>query len=261
MNARVITASDVVGFESLLNPEPMVGLSFDFPSGGKVEMHTHPYGQVVFGSEGVMCIDTPAGTWVVPPQRAVWIPPNTLHEVRLRSSFSMRNLLIAPGEVTCMPTTCQPVIVSNLMRELILRASELNGQDRYGSRIKRLFDTLLDEIQFTVESPVCFAMPRDRRLTKLCAEFVLHPSDTRTLKEWGEVVGASARTLSRLFLAELGVTFDEWRRQVRLQEALYYLAEGKPVASVAYDLGYESCTGFIEMFRKTLGRTPGQYFS
>ncbi len=78
--------------------------------------------------------------------------------------------------------------------------------------------------------------------------------------DWGEIVGASARTLSRLFVRELNMTFDEWRRQVRLQEALYRLAQGRSVSSVAYDLGYESSSGFIEMFRKTLGRTPGQYF-
>lgn len=261
MQTRIITAQDVEFFESRISPAPMVGLAFEFPSGGSVEPHVHPYGQVLFGGEGIMCVDTPRGTWVVPPQRAVWIPPMTLHAVRLRASFGMHNLLISPHAVADLPKTCEPLVVSNLMRELILRAASTEEPLLRKRHVDKFFEIIRDELEFIDEMPLSLEIPRERRLARLCTEFLREPSDNRTLQEWGDHVGASARTLSRLFTRELNLTFDEWRRHVRLQEALYRLAEGRAVSAVANELGYESTTGFIEMFRKSLGRTPGQYFA
>ncbi|MFK5953543.1 MAG: AraC family transcriptional regulator [Desulfobacterium sp.] len=86
------------------------------------------------------------------------------------------------------------------------------------------------------------------------------PADNRTLDSWGEMAGATGRTLARLFVKETGMTFRQWRQQARLIEALSLLAQGMPVKEVAFDVGYESVSAFIHMFRKSLGCTPGQFF-
>ena len=57
------------------------------------------------------------------------------------------------------------------------------------------------------------------------------------------------------------MTFGQWRQQVRILEALKRLAMNEPVTTVAIELGYESPSAFISMFKKALGKTPGQYFS
>lgn len=80
-----------------------------------------------------------------------------------------------------------------------------------------------------------------------------NPADERSLEDWAPQVGASARTLARLFVSETGLTFAEWRRQVRLLEAIDRLGKGQAVTRVALDLGYESPSAFIAMFRRTLG--------
>jgi AraC-like DNA-binding protein len=55
------------------------------------------------------------------------------------------------------------------------------------------------------------------------------------------------------------MTFGAWRARLRLTTAVARLAEGAPVTSVAYDLGYQSPSAFIAMFRRSLGDSPGRY--
>jgi AraC-like DNA-binding protein len=87
-----------------------------------------------------------------------------------------------------------------------------------------------------------------------------HPDDNRTLAAWGKMVGATGRTLARRFKVETGMTFGQWRQQMRILEALKRLARNEPVTTVAIELGYESPSAFISMFKKSLGTTPGRYF-
>ncbi len=102
-------------------------------------------------------------------------------------------------------------------------------------------------------------MPRDR-LKKIYKRLSNNPGDNRTLEDWGKVAGATGRTLARRFRLETGLSFGQWRQQIRILEALRRLGMKEPVTTVAIDLGYDSLSAFISMFKKTLGITPGQYF-
>ena len=104
-------------------------------------------------------------------------------------------------------------------------------------------------------------MSADPRIKTVTAALTAQPALNDTLRQWAPRVGASERTLARLFLKETGMTFGAWRQRLRLLTAVARLGEGDPVTSVAYDLGYESPSAFIAMFRKNLGRTPGRYFA
>lgn len=100
--------------------------------------------------------------------------------------------------------------------------------------------------------------PRIRRVTDL---MLANPADNRTLSEWAAQIGASERTLGRLFLRHLGMSFGAWRRRLRLLEAIDRLGNGAPMTEVAYELGYSSPSAFIAMFRENLGEPPAGFFS
>jgi AraC-like DNA-binding protein len=87
------------------------------------------------------------------------------------------------------------------------------------------------------------------------------PQDTRTLQAWAAWAGLSPSTLSRLFLAETGSSFAQWRQQARLTHALEMLANGVSVAHVADALGYATPSNFIAMFKRCFGDSPAHYFS
>jgi AraC-like DNA-binding protein len=147
-----------------------------------------------------------------------------------------------------------------LLRELILRAMELPLlYDRNGPE-GRLIRLILDEIRVLPILPLHLPVPSEPRLAKICRALLDHPEDRREIEVWGRIVGASGRTLARLFQREIGMSFGAWRQQARLIEALARLGTGEPVTTVALDLGYESPSAFTAMFRRSLGVTPSRYF-
>ncbi|MFP3802688.1 helix-turn-helix domain-containing protein, partial [Paraburkholderia sp. SIMBA_027] len=88
---------------------------------------------------------------------------------------------------------------------------------------------LLDELQGAPLEPLHLPMPTDRRLRRLAETLVDDPAVRFTIEEWGARVGASNRTLTRLFLKETGMSFVRWRQQLHIGLALQRLASGQSV--------------------------------
>jgi AraC-like DNA-binding protein len=174
---------------------------------------------------------------------------------------AMRTLYLDPALLADAPRTCCVVHVSPLLRELILRAMQLTGPYPESGREARLVRVLADELQTARVAPLHLPMPQDPRLLRVARELVANPADGRTLAAWTRAAGASGRTLQRRFRAETGLGFGKWRQQVRLLRALERLAAGAAVTEVAFDLGYDSPSAFVTMFRRALGTTPGRYFA
>jgi AraC-like DNA-binding protein len=150
--------------------------------------------------------------------------------------------------------------VSPLLRELIVRVVAFEGPYAESGREARLVAVLLDEVAAARTAPLHLPTPRDPRLRVITERLAADPGDKRSLAVWARSAGASARTLARLFQQETGSSFAHWRQQARLLRALERLAAGDPVTTVALDLGYDSPSAFITMFRSRLGATPGRYF-
>jgi len=125
----------------------------------------------------------------------------------------------------------------------------------------RLIAVLMDQLRALKETPLHLPLPKDNRLKKITDALGENPSRQETLEEWASQVGASSRTLARLFQDETGLTFGAWRQQARLLKALERLASGEQVTAIALDLGYESPSAFSAMFKRALGTSPRRYFS
>jgi len=223
--------------------------------------HRHFRAQLVYASDGVMTVATAEGTWVVPPQQAVWVPAGILHEVSTQGPASLRFLYLHPLAAANLSTSCYVLAVSELLRALILRAFSFSKTYGPDSPEMRVTAVILDELRASRPEPLHLPMSADPRIKTVTAALTAQPALNDTLSQWALWVGASERTLARLFLKETGMTFGAWRQRLRLLTAVARLGEGDPVTSVAYDLGYDSPSAFIAMFRKNLGRTPGRYFA
>ncbi|MCP5368995.1 MAG: helix-turn-helix transcriptional regulator [Hyphomicrobiales bacterium] len=242
-------------------PRPLVVKALDHRQGEATDRHHHRRAQLVYAVDGVIAVDTDRGLWVVPPQRAVWVPPETPHQVRAVSAKAvMHNLYLEPAAATGLPGQCCVVTVSPLLRELIRAAARLPAHYDEDGPDGRLMAVILDQIRTLPVAPLHLPLVTDPRLRPIADALAADPADGRTLADWSRRVGASARTLARLFVRDTGMTFGQWRQQARLLAALTLLADGAPVTTVALDLGYDSQSAFIAMFRKALGVTPGRYF-
>lgn len=240
---------------------PVAAMPKDFPSGHHIARHSHERGQLVYATRGVMRVATDQGTWVVPPQRALWIPPGVEHEIRMSGTVAMRTLYIAPETTTGLPADCQVIEVSDLLRALILAAMEEPVDYDSGSRGEAIAQLLLHELRGVAVVPLHLPLPQDVRLQAVCRRMQENLSADLDIETLAQDAGMSSRSLARLFQRETGMGFLAWRQQARLAEALAQLSSGKPVALVASDLGYASPAAFTAMFRRSLGTTPGKYFS
>ena len=239
-------------------PDPVVALARDFPADHMIEWHRHLRGQLVHASSGVMQVRTPEGIWVVPPLRAVWVPSAVPHEICMVTAVNMRTLYVDATRGASLPSHCCVVDVSPLLRELILRLMDKGIANN--PAFAPLTDLALMEIRELDTPPLRIVLPEDPRARKVCDGLLQNPSDNRTCEEWGVRVGASPRTLERLFSKQTHMSFSMWRRQARLLEAMSRLAAGTPVTRIAHELGYDSPSAFTAMFRKTLGAPPSEYF-
>jgi AraC-like DNA-binding protein len=148
------------------------------------------------------------------------------------------------------------IAVSPLLRELILTVcAEPVVWDAQGP-IRLVVDLVLHEIARAGTRPLSLPACRDPRLSRVAAALFADPADPRDLAQHALAAGASARTLARLFRADTGMSFQQWRRQLRMTEALARIAQGEPPARVAAAVGYASTPAFGAAFRETFGTTP-----
>jgi AraC-like DNA-binding protein len=221
--------------------------------------HVHEWDQFTYAASGAMRVHTEAASWVVPPHRAVWVPAGVTHAEQMHGPVSVRSLYFAAGLVKTLPRSCSIVNVSPLLRELVLRASRLGVLDRKVPSQLRLIGVLLDELIASSEEPLRLPMPRDPRARRLAALLEQRPGDRGSVSALARRVGASRRTLERVFLAETQMTVGEWRRRLRLLHGVRLLAGGESVTNAALESGYWSTSAFIAAFKKRLGVTPSRY--
>lgn len=228
-----------------------------YPDGHEMPEHWHEAPQLIHAVSGVMELRCADGFWVISPQQALWMPAGVPHRLRVRGAVALRTVYVAPALCAArMPAQPRSLVVAPLLRELVLQARPVTRATPADGREAHLMQLLLDELALAPAIPLQLAMPRDGRLQKICLGLLHDPGDERGLEAWGRLVGASTRTLSRLFQAEFGTSFALWRQQARVFAAMPRLREGEAVARVAADLGYGSAGAFATAFRRLTGYSP-----
>ncbi|TCC11871.1 AraC family transcriptional regulator [Kribbella soli] len=222
-------------------------------AGGGIEPHWHDRNQIVYAGRGVLSVTTDAGSWVAPATRAIWIPAGTLHQHRAYGETTLHTVGLEENPLELDAPSA--LVVSPLLRELILTYT--GPAENPPDELQRLRAVLLDQLRRSPQRPTYLPTPRDARLAAVCDLLRENPTEGRTLTELGREVGASERTLSRLCRTDLGMTFPQWRTQLRLHEALRLLAERESVTRVAHRTGWASTSAFIDTFRRAFGHTPG----
>ena len=238
-------------------PRPLVGFAANYPAGQRTRRHSHPRVQLLYAVTGVMRIDTPTTAYTVPPALALVLPADTLHTVRMDGPVAMRALFLREDAATRANRT-GVIAVSPLLREVILAACAEPVEWTLGGRGHHLTELALDEIARATALPLGLPVPRDPRLCRVVAVLAEHPGDARGLDELALLAGASPRTLARLFRAETGLSFRQWRQQARMTAALRALTADATPARAAALAGYNSLPAFGAAFRTLFRSTPAE---
>ncbi len=220
--------------------------------------HSHQKSQLLYAVQGVMTITAGNQLHILTPNRAIWLPAGLKHSATT-SGFHYRSLYFCPRSFNDLPEETFQLNVTALLRELILRVCHWPAHYPETGAETRLADVLVDEILNAEQSSLQLPLPADRRLQVVVQLLMETPSGQWTMEELAKQAGASARTLSRRFREETGMSFSHWRQQLVLLKALELLSEGRSVTEVSSRLGFASDSAFISMFRRLMGISPGRY--
>jgi AraC-like DNA-binding protein/mannose-6-phosphate isomerase-like protein (cupin superfamily) len=227
----------------------------------EMDFHHHRKGELLLALRGVLTCEVEGGLWIVPPQSAIWVPGGVVHKFTATGTLECYVAFIDPSVESNLPSTCCALSTTPLLRELLIRSASLPMMYADGGIESHLVTLLLDEIAAAPIGNLHLPMPTDARLRKIVEMIAASPADRGTMETWARRVGMSERTLARVLASQTGMSFGRWRQQLHLMLAVRWLGAGASVQQVADDLGYESASSFVSMFRKNLGSPPARYMS
>lgn len=233
--------------------------SFDLAEHVEWESHAHDdRHELLWGARGTLTAETVDGYFAIPGSLGLWIPAGTEHRVVGAAGTTFRCTFIDADLPSIAPGTTA-VAIPEVVR-VVLERLEAAPYLPPGPRLhaEELTLSLLEPVEVsTIDLP----LPLDPRPLQIARALLTDPSDDRSIEDWGRHVGASARNLSRLFVAETGLSFSTWRTRARMRRAIEWLAADHTVAYVSRRTGYSTPSAFVQAFRRELGRTPGEFAS
>lgn len=242
-------------------PRPAIGFACEWEKGTKNEPHSHWRGQLIYAISGSLKVTSLAGTWIVPPERAVWMPSHSVHSVMSVTDARARFLYLDPQKFNGLPANVTVVQMTSLMRECLLSFLTLPRLYDQEAIAPHLLAIMVDELRTVPVVPLHLPQPTSTRLQQAAHELLSNLASPPKLATLAANAGLSVRSFERHFQRETGLTWRKYVLQARLMEAISQLSNGARVGDVAFALGYEGPSAFVAMFKKATGHTPGKYFA
>ena len=234
-----------------------------YRKGVRIGTHMHREAQLVYAARGTMQVTTPKGRWLVPPDRAVWVPPRLEHSIDVLADIEMRTLYfdlawLAREQRSDSLGAEFVVRVSRLLHQTILALFDGRNDPDRNDLLVRL---AMLELHHAEDSTTFIPLPHEPRCRR-AADIVLgDPTGGHEIETLAREVGTSARTLSRLFSSETQLSFKSWCQRARIAAAIEKLSTkaGVSVKQIAREFGYASVPAFSHAFRQVTGKTPTEF--
>lgn len=245
------------GFQ--INPAlPVVGYT-EIITNAVCASHSHPRAQLIYATSGVMNVVVKNKIWVVNPLQGLWIPGEMEHQVSFQKNVNLYSVFIDPSFSNTLPSTSFSFDISTFLKQLIFKIISFENNENPTASQKKIMDVFLDELALIQSSSTFLPTSNHTELKNILLLIMNDITCKYNIEHYANLACMSSRTLSRLFIKELGMNFSDWRIRLKLLEAIKRLGEKQPIKEIAFDLGYETTSAFIYMFKKNLGTTPSNY--
>ena len=242
-------------------PDPIMLWPSHMEAGEQGRWHAHMKGQLIYPQKGRYRIYTHHQMWAGSPRRACWIPAGVEHTVWALDALDIHNVYVSEQLPVQLPTHCQLLPVMPLLEMLLAFGSQLAPHDPSSSQLYAHTLALIADIMGIANREALSPLPMsaDRRIRPIMNALLQDPADQRGLADWALATFTTARTLARCFRSEVGMSFSQWRQQLRATEAITRIENGHSVQHIAYDMGYNSQSAFTAMFRRVTGYCPSHF--
>lgn len=256
---RYVSLPDFADPDAIDRPAVALRMHLD-EHAAEISIHKHRKGQLVLALHGAVTCQVADAFWIVPPQCGVWIPGEMPHSNHATPNAQLCYLFVEP-RIVDLPKDCCTLSISPMVREMILHLAGAPLDYEQSGHTDRLARVLLHELTLMQVERLYLPVTDHPRIRQMADALNANPGDRSTIAQWAKRLAMSERSLARLVVSETGLTFGRWRQQLQLLVAVRELAGGASVQRVSDELGYESVTAFITMFKKALGHSPGRYFA
>lgn len=249
----------VVDLGFRINPSlPVVGYT-ETITDAICSLHSHPRAQLLYATSGVMNVVVENQIWVVNPLQGLWIAGGVEHQVSFQKDVNLYSVFIDPSCTNNLPSTSFSFDISVFLKQLMFKIISFEDHENVTHAQKRIMDVFLDELALIYPSSTFLPTSNHTKLKSIIDILINDIANKETIEYFADLSYMSSRTLSRLFIKELGMSFSDWRIRLKLLEAIKRLGEKQSIKEIAFDLGYETTSAFIFMFKKNLGKTPSNY--
>ena len=233
---------------------------FDQADNVRYDWHSHTHHQLLYAFSGTLRVEAENGIFLLPPQRAVWIPAGVLHcttvyKVRSGSVF------FAPSLVQTEIVRVRIISVAPIVREMVrysLRWPATRDQD--DQLANSWFQTMGLLCTEWIREEMSFHLPAARTdQIAMAIEYTLQNLESATVEAAANSAALSERHFRRRFVMETGISWRQFLHQARMLRAMELLVEADTsITDVAFAVGFNSLSAFAKSFAYFSGQTPGQ---
>jgi AraC-type DNA-binding domain-containing proteins len=234
-----------------------------YRKGVRLDTHMHREAQLVYAARGTMQVTTPKGRWLVPPDRAVWVPALFEHAIDVLADIEMRTLYF---DLAWLKREARSEEPGGGIRGAGVAAVAPGDpgavrRPQHARATALLIKLAMLELHQAEDSATFIPLPHEPRCRRAADIVLSDPTGAHEIETLAREVGTSARTLSRLFSAETQLSFKSWCQRARVAAAIEKLSTDANVSvkQLASDLGYASVPAFSHAFRQVTGKTPTEF--
>ena len=252
----VVTSNEMMAANS---HSPVLVKTIDMPKGYIDALHQHTWHQIIFPIKGLLQTQTEHYQHLVPHTSALFVPAGVQHESIALSNTIFVGIYLNPEFGATYEPQVRTIALTSFLNALLQEIRRLCEGETSHEEVLHLLAVLHDQILKRNVQTFQLLLPQDRRLKLIFEQLTDEPALSCSLKEWGEKIGASERTLSRLFAKEFNTSFLLWRQQIRLIYSLSLLDESLPIQAIADLVGYQNDSSYIKAFKAYFDMTPQQF--
>lgn len=232
----------------------------------KIQMHTHLKSQLTYVEGGIAYIHLADKTFVIPARHYIWIPQGVKHQLKIRyTSTGIRNLFFDTGSDENPfygKTGIYPI--NRMLHEMILYTGNFDITSLPGSVEHQFLVAMKNMLPRISKIALPFIVPTtpNERMRPVIDYISNNLARPLTLADMSKRFNMSERTLSRLFQAELSISFLQYLKQRRIIKGTeLMLHTDATLTQIAYQTGYQSLSAFSATFQQLMHMRPSEFMA